>query len=105
MTATDSKLEVNGAVGNAYEIPPLNTNGAGDEPFGLTADMADETVKNAPTAANHCWTAIGADPAAIDTKRAVLGGYVASINTCLKHAIDGYSFWGITIIAKVGKDW
>lgn len=28
-----------------------------------------------------------------------------SITTCLKHAIDGYSFWGANIIAKVGESW
>jgi len=60
---------------------------------------------NGPTATNHCWTAVAARPDATATTRAVIGGFVGSINTCLKHAVDGYSFWGASILAKVGEDW
>lgn len=60
---------------------------------------------NAPTAMNHCWTAVHGHPNAVTAMRAVIGGYIGSITTCLKHAVDGYSFWGANIIAKVGKDW
>jgi hypothetical protein len=62
-------------------------------------------LANAPTAANHCWTAIHAKPAATDTERALIGGYAMSITSCVKHAVDGYSFWGAIVIAMVGKDW
>lgn len=37
--------------------------------------------------------------------RAVIGGYTGSITTCLKHAVDGYSFWGAIIMAKVSSSW
>jgi len=62
-------------------------------------------ILNAPTASNHCWTAVHAHPGATDTKRVVIGGYAGSITSCLKHAVDGYSFWGAIIIAKLGKTW
>jgi len=63
------------------------------------------TLLNGPTATNHCWTAVAARPEATATTRAVIGGFSGSINTCLKHAVDGYSFWGASILAKVGEDW
>jgi len=78
----------------------------------LTAELTMFTPKddakgilNAPTASNHCWTAVHGRPDAADTKRAALAGFAASIVSCLKHAVDGYSFWGVTIIVKVGKTW
>jgi len=33
----------------------------------------------------------------------IIGGFVFSINTCLKHAVDGYSFWGTVMVARIGK--
>jgi len=56
---------------------------------------------------NHCWTAVQAaafNNAVSTDNRAAIGGYSGSITTCLKHAVDGYSFWGATIVAKVGGD-
>jgi len=44
-------------------------------------------------------------PLATDAIRAMIGGYTMSITSCLKHAVDGYSFWGANVMAKVGKDW
>jgi hypothetical protein len=44
-------------------------------------------------------------PDASTTKRVLIGGYTGSITTCLKHAIDGYSFWGAVVMAKLGDDW
>jgi len=63
------------------------------------------SIANGVTAANHCWTAVHARPDAADTKRVAIGGYAGSITTCLKHAVDGYSFWGVTLMVKLGKDW
>lgn len=60
---------------------------------------------NGSTTYNACWTAIHARPTAVDADRAAIGGYVGSITSCVKHAVDGYSFWGVTIIAAVGKAW
>jgi len=70
-----------------------------------SADATTLPVKNTMTATNHCWTAVGAMPKADETKRAAIAGYSGSITTCLKHAVDGYSFWGAIIMARVGVDW
>lgn len=84
---------------------PLIFTDSTDQIFGAAADKA-LTHANATTAFNHCWTAVAAKPnVTAITQIATIGGFAASINTCLKHAIDGYSFWGITIISKVGQDW
>lgn len=51
---------------------------------------------------NHCWTAVQALGDATDTLRVSVGGYTGSITTCLKHAVDGYSFWGANLMARIG---
>lgn len=85
-----------------FTVPPVNLasnlvffDGVGDA----------SALANAVTASNHCWTAAIGHPAATGTLRAVIGGYIGSITTCVKHAVDGYSFWGAILLAKVGKDW
>jgi len=88
--------------GNAYVFGTINV--AANFLFAATANDA-VTIVNGPTTSNHCWTAVAARPDAVDAKRAAIAGYIGSITTCLKHAIDGYSFWGVTLIARVGKDW
>lgn len=77
-----------------------------------TAEVTFYTTKdnvlalaNGMTATNHCWTAVQSPAATTDALRAVIGGYAGSITTCLKHAVDGYSFWGAILMAKVGRDW
>lgn len=62
-------------------------------------------LANTSSAMNHCWTAVAARPDAADVTRATIAGYSGSITTCLKHAVDGYSFWGVMLMAKVGVDW
>jgi len=74
--------------------------------FVYASDAANAgSIANGVTAANHCWTAVHARPDAVAAKRAAIGGFAGSITTCLKHAVDGYSFWGVTLIAKVGVTW
>jgi len=66
----------------------------------------DVNIKNTSLATNHCWTAIAALPnASAVNKRAVIAGYSGSHTSCVKHAVDGYSFWGAIIMARVGIDW
>jgi len=66
----------------------------------------DWNIKNTMLATNHCWTAIAALPnASAVNKRAVIAGYSGSHTSCVKHAVDGYSFWGAIIMARVGIDW
>lgn len=93
---------VNPTSGVAWKLAAVNV--AANFVFAAGADDAVAIV-NGPTTSNHCWTAVAARPDAVDAKRAAIAGYVGSITTCLKHAIDGYSFWGATVIARVGKDW
>jgi len=69
------------------------------------ADGGAVAPVNGPSASNHCWTAVDANPQADANNRVVIAGFVGSITTCLKHAIDGYSFWGTAIIARLGADW
>lgn len=100
-TATANAL-ANKGTGNNVSILPIND--ANNVVFATGVDDA-AYLANAPTAANHCWTAIHAKPGATDVERALIGGYAMSITSCVKHAVDGYSFWGAIIIAMVGKDW
>jgi len=101
VTATAGAL-TNPTSGNAWKLGAVNV--ADNLIFAATVSDSVAIV-NGPTTSNHCWTAVAARPDAIATKRAAIAGYVGSITTCLKHAIDGYSFWGATVIARVGEDW
>lgn len=101
VTATNGGL-ANKTSGSAYEILAANVS---TDLVWADGESDAVTIVNGPTATNHCWTAVAARPDAIATKRAVIGGFSGSINTCLKHAVDGYSFWGASILAKVGEDW
>jgi len=98
--ASDNALAVKTTV--AWSMDTVN---AAAEVTFFTAASNVKALLNGATATNHCWTAIRGRPDATDPKRAAIGGYTGSITTCLKHAVDGYSFWGATIIAKVGKTW
>jgi len=80
------------------------TQSAADFVYASDADNA-ASVANGVYAANHCWTAVHARPDAVDAKRVAIGGYAGSITTCLKHAVDGYSFWGVTLMVKLGITW
>lgn len=100
VTATTNAL--NAKVTAAWEMPVVNL--AAEVTFFTSASNANALL-NGVTATHHCWTAVVGYPVATDTLRAVLGGYTGSITTCLKHAVDGYSFWGANVLAKVGKDW
>jgi hypothetical protein len=105
-------IDYNGAVATTNALGTKVTepwvmdvvNGGTELTFFSTASNAN-AILNGVTATHHCWTAIVGYPAATDTLRAVLGGYTGSITTCLKHAVDGYSFWGANVLAKVGKTW
>lgn len=50
---------------------------------------------------NHCWTAVQGRFDAESGKRAAVGGIIASVNNCVKIAVDGYSLSGAMIIGKV----
>lgn len=52
---------------------------------------------------NHCWTAVNALSNSTVAKRQTVGGFTGSVTSCLKHAIDGYSFWGGILIATIGS--
>lgn len=95
-------LLTNPTSGNAYVFGAINV--AANFLFADTVSDST-TIVNGPTTSNHCWTAVAARPDAVTAKRAAIAGYIGSITTCLKHAIDGYSFWGVTLIARVGENW
>ena len=92
----------------AWSLPAISS--GTDKVFSTNETSANTlALSTAQFTTNHCWTAVqGAsfNNAEKDKNRAALGGYSGSITTCLKHAVDGYSFWGATIVAKVGGvDW
>lgn len=87
----------------AWSIPLLN---AANENVLFTAVDNVLALSTGTHATNHCWTAVHTvGPDATTAKRVLIGGYTGSITTCLKHAIDGYSFWGAVVMAKLGDDW
>ena len=90
-------------------MPIVQLDAAVPAVVGVWSAAVYETGKNnenAQRVSNHCWTAVSALPTqATDDWKAHIGGYSGSITSCLKHAVDGYSFWGATIMARVGKDW
>lgn len=102
VTAAAAELTAGNGDDGAYKTGFINT--ALDLPF-FSAVNDTQAILNPSFAANHCWTAVAARPDATDTKRVAIAGYLGSITTCAMHAIDGYSFWGVTLIAKLGKDW
>lgn len=92
----------------AWSLPVISS--AAEKVFSNDVTATNTLVlSTAQFTTNHCWTAVqGASfgNAEAVKNRAALGGYSGSITTCLKHAVDGYSFWGATIVAKVGGlDW
>lgn len=108
VTATNNGLLRNATSSTAQTIPFLvaTQNTAGEFIWAEAANTATtKPVLNTTTSTNHCWTAVGAMPSAQDATRAVIAGYSGSITTCLKHAVDGYSFWGAILMARVGVDW
>jgi len=79
VTATASVL-TSGTTTPVYKIPLMNS--ANNYVYFDGTDDA-KGILNAPTAANHCWTAVHNHPGATDTARAALGGFAGSIVTCL----------------------
>lgn len=55
---------------------------------------------------NACLSGVGAYQDLITADRTVtgiaVGGFTGSIHTCVDHAIDGWSQWGIPMVFKVG---
>jgi len=108
VTATDAMGGINASLTTtdteAWLLPSVS--GTVEKTF---MDIAYATPANARYAAtaqyttNHCWTAVQALPNATALLRVAIGGYTGSITTCLKHAVDGYSFWGANIMAKIGS--
>ena len=87
----------------AWSIPLLNA--ANENVLFTTVDNV-LALSTGTHATNHCWTAVHTvGPDATTAKRVLIGGYTGSITTCLKHAIDGYSFWGAVVMARLGGDW
>lgn len=68
----------------------------------FTAANAAST-SNLELAMNHCWTAVQAHSHHTGTaKRSTVAGFSGGAAGCLKHAIDGFSFWGGVLIATIG---
>jgi len=84
-------IDYNGLTGSAAAMTNKNTSPAYTNPMmNTTAELimftpADDAkgLLNAPTASNHCWTAIHYNPVATTTRRAAIAGFTASITTCL----------------------
>jgi len=87
---------------NAWELPSVS--GTVEKTFMNIVYAAgnERYLTAAQFTSNHCWTAVQALPNATAAFRVAIGGYTGSITTCLKHAVDGYSFWGANIMARIG---
>lgn len=108
VTATDAMGGINNALTttdtNAWELPSVN--GTVEKTFmdiAYAVGTNPRFMNTAQYTTNHCWTAVQALPNATAPLRVAIGGYTGSITTCLKHAVDGYSFWGANIMARIGS--
>jgi hypothetical protein len=96
-TASWTTTEGANGYNNTAAMKTLTATGTANLLYASSADAHFITTGNYVT--NTCLTMIASfDDGTVANGRLLYGGFTGSISSCIDHAIDGWSLWGIPLI-------